>query len=227
VVWNDFSGVYSRGSIKAKLFGRAGETVRDEFLVTTRKGNKQNLPAVSAIKDGGFVVAWTNCSGALGSRSATGIKARLFDALAAPLDDEFLVNTETMNGQFAPALAPLVDGGFIVVWTDDSGRGGDASGSGIKAKVFGLRGKTVQDEFLVNTETEGDQIAPAVARLVDGNLLVSWQDASSSQHVAVHVGALPFTAIKAQIFTPARASTGVVASSPSGSPSEIALRERA
>ncbi|MEZ5786515.1 MAG: hypothetical protein R3D62_08620 [Xanthobacteraceae bacterium] len=214
VAWHDFSGTLgdiSDGSIKAKTFSRTGETVREEFLVNTRKRKDQSSPVVSALEDGGFVVAWTDCSGTLGDSSGTSIKARLFDGLAAPLGDEFLVNTETANYQLRPALAPLQEGGFVVVWTDHSGRGGDASGSGIKGKVFGPRGKTVQDEFLVNTETKGDQSAAAVVGLVDGSFVVSWRDASSSQHNAVRLGEIPYTTIKAQIFTPTRKSIGAVA----------------
>lgn len=214
VAWHDFSstlGDISDGSIKAKIFDRDGETVREEFLVNTRKRNDQSSPVVSALEDGGFVVVWTDCSGTLGDNSATSIKARLFDGLAAPLGDEFLVNTETANCQLRPALAPLQDGGFGVVWTDHSGRGGDASGSGIKGKVFGPRGNTIQDEFLVNIETKGDQNAAAVAGLVDGSFVVSWRDASNSQQNAVRLGEFPYTTIKAQIFTPTRKSIGSVA----------------
>lgn len=205
VAWHDFSGTLgdiSDGSIKAKTFGRDGETVREEFLVNTRKRKDQSSPVVSALEDGGFVVAWTDCSGTLGDSSGTSIKARLFDGLAAPLGDEFLVNTETANYQLRPALAPLKQGGFVVVWTDHSGRGGDASGSGIKGKVFGPGGNTVQDEFLANTETKGDQSAAAVASLADGGFVISWRDASSSQQVA---------AVKAQIFAPTRKILGAVA----------------
>lgn len=158
---------------------------------------------MSGLDGGGFVVAWTDCSGTLGDSSATSIKARLFDDLAAPLGDEFLVNTETANCQLRPALAPLKQGDFVVVWTDHSGRGGDASGSGIKGKVFGPGGNTVQDEFLVNTETKGDQSAAAAAGLVDGGFVISWRDASNSQQNAIRLGEIPSTTIKAQIFTPA------------------------
>jgi len=211
VAWHDFSGTLgdiSDGSIKAKVFDGDGEKVREEFLVNTRKRNDQSSPVVSGLEDGGFVVVWTDCSGTLGDNSATSINARLFDGLATPLGDEFLVNTETANCQLRPALAPLQDGGFVVVWTDHSGRGGDASGSGIKGKVFGPRGKTVQDEFLVNTETKGDQSAAAVAGLIDGSFVVSWLDASSSLQAAVHRDEFPRTTVKAQIFTPTRKSIG-------------------
>ncbi|MBB4065007.1 cadherin-like domain-containing protein [Gellertiella hungarica] len=49
--------------------------------------------------------------------------------------DEFLVNTETELTQGTPAITELDDGGFFVVWTDFSGKGGDASNTGIKGPV--------------------------------------------------------------------------------------------
>ncbi len=199
VTWNDFSGTLgdvSAGSIKAKVFGPGGEIVQDEFLVNTRTWDNQSLPTVAGLEDGGFVIAWTDCSGTLGDRSGTSIKARLFDPAGEPEGDEFLVNTETLNSQLSPALAPLADSGFVVVWTDYSGRGGDASGSGIKAKVFGPTGRTVQDEFLVNTGTEGNQSAPAVAGLADGGFVIIWEDASGTGEDTSSTG------IKAQMFSP-------------------------
>lgn len=203
VAWHDFSGTLgdsSWGSIKAKIFGPEGEVVRDEFLVNTRTWNNQNTPVVVGLEHGGFVVAWTDSSGAPGDQSGTSVKARLFDELGESAGKEFLVNSEVLDNQLRPALAPLPNGGFVVVWTDCSGRGGDTSGSGIKAKIFGPNGKTAQGEFLVNTEIRGDQKAPAVACCADGNLIIAWQDGSCAQPGERH------TFIKAQIFTPEQAA---------------------
>ena len=52
------------------------------------------------------------------------------------LGAEFLVNTATANDQFQPTITSLSSGGFVVSWTDASGQGGDASGFGIKARIF-------------------------------------------------------------------------------------------
>jgi hypothetical protein len=197
VVWNDFSGTlgdFCSGSIKAKVFGSTGETVGEELLVNSRKWNNQNLPAVSALESGGFVVAWTDASRSMGDSSATSIKARLFDDQGRPTKEEFLVNSETLNTQIRPSVASLTDGGFVVAWVDYSGRGGDASASGIKAKVFTADAEVVHDEFLVNTETIGEQIDPTATGLTDGGFVVCWQDRGISSKEA------KFSAIKGQIF---------------------------
>ena len=49
---------------------------------------------------------------------------------------EQLVNTSTFNAQQHPSVAALGDGGFVVVWDDSSGQGGDASSSSIKMQRY-------------------------------------------------------------------------------------------
>lgn len=182
VVWHDFSGTlgdFSSGSIKLKVYGPACDVVREELLVNTSKWNNQNLPVIAGLEHGGFVVSWTDGSGTLGDNSGTSIKARLFDELGIAASDEFLVNTETLNCQIRPCVSSLTDGGFVIAWADYSGRGEDASSSGIKARLYGYNGRPLQSELLVNSETEGEQKLPAVAGLVDGGFVVCWQDSGS------------------------------------------------
>ena len=63
---------------------------------------------------------------------------------------EILVNTETAGYQSNPTVTRLLNGGFVVTWTDSSGTLGDAEGTSIKAQVFGADGEKVGSEFLVN-----------------------------------------------------------------------------
>jgi Ca2+-binding RTX toxin-like protein len=93
---------------------------------------------------------------------------------------EFLVNTQTANAQQGPRMAALADGGFIVVWTDGSLVGGDASGVAVKAQRFDASGSQVGGEFLVNTTTSGNQSSPAVAALPSGRFVITWTDASAT-----------------------------------------------
>ncbi|MDB5693675.1 MAG: hypothetical protein JWO81_2738, partial [Alphaproteobacteria bacterium] len=93
---------------------------------------------------------------------------------------EFLVNTQTANAQQGPRMAALADGGFIVVWTDGSLVGGDASGVAVKAQRFDASGSQVGGEFLVNTTTSNNQSSPAVAALPSGRFVITWTDASAT-----------------------------------------------
>jgi hypothetical protein len=86
---------------------------------------------------------------------------------------EVLVNTETGSWQYTPVVAALPSGGFVMAWGDDSGMGGDAEASSIKAQVFDADGNKLGGEILVNTAPAQGQYAPAIAALPDGGFVVT------------------------------------------------------
>jgi hypothetical protein len=110
-----------------------------------------------------------------------------------PSGSEFRVNSQTGGDQIRPEIAALANGGFIVVWDDASGTLGDSSGRSIKAQLYSASGAAVGGEFLVNTQTTGDQVGPKVTGLSDGRFVVTWTDASG-----VSDGSL--SSVQAQIF---------------------------
>src|SRR6188474_1439825 len=91
---------------------------------------------------------------------------------------EFRVNSQTSGDQLRPEVAALANGGFVVVWNDASGTLGDNSGRGVKAQLYDASGAAVGGEFLVNTQTTGDQDDPSVTGLPDGRFVVTWTDRS-------------------------------------------------
>ena len=98
-----------------------------------------------------------------------------------PLGLEFQVNNTTALNQQDPQIAKDSDGDFVVVWTDgDYTTGGlDGSSFGIVGQRFDSDGNPVGSEFVVNTDTLGDQSEPAVAMDPDGNFVVVWTDGSN------------------------------------------------
>src|SRR5207248_1087455 len=70
--------------------------------------------------------------------SGSSIKAQAFDATGAKVGDEFLVNTATLDWQYPRDITNLPNGNFVITWQDESGQGGDSSGSSIKAQMFGM-----------------------------------------------------------------------------------------
>src|SRR5688572_17641522 len=81
IVWwtGDAAQDGNSGAIKAQIFDSAGLKVGAEFLVNTASFSYQTAPAVTAIADGRFVIAWdTGDSAQDGDMGA--IKAQLFNA---------------------------------------------------------------------------------------------------------------------------------------------------
>jgi len=115
---------------------------------------------------------------------------------------EFLVNTQTGNNQFGPTITSLANGGFVVTWYDSSGTLGDSDGYSIKAQLFSADGTKIGTEFLVNTETAGNQISPTITSLANGGFVVAWNDQSGT------LGDSDGWSITAQIFSAAGVKVG-------------------
>jgi Ca2+-binding RTX toxin-like protein len=205
VTWQDNSGTLgdaSGYSIKAQMFDAVGARVGGEFLVNTNTYSNQNVPTVTNLTSGGFVVTWQDNSGTLGDASGTSIKAQMFDAAGDRIGGEFLVNTQTAVDQLFPTITGLAGGGFVVTWTDWSGTLGDAGAISSKAQMFDAAGTRVGEEFLVNTETTSSQVGPSITALIGGGFVVTWQDNSGT------LGDSSENCLTAQIFDGAGARVG-------------------
>ncbi len=111
--------------IHGQRFGADGNAVGGEFQVNTYIAGSQATPSVTDLADGGFVVTWTS-DGQDGD--SLGIYGQRFGADGNALGDEFRVNLFTTGPQFAPDVAGLADGSFVVTWT---ATGQDGSGNGV------------------------------------------------------------------------------------------------
>ncbi len=160
-------------AIKARSFDADGIPRGAEFLINSEAQDRQQEPVLTALPDGGFMVAWYTVFDPLFGISNNAISARSFNADGTPRGAEFLVNTETAGGGSRPALTTLTDGGFVVAWeTTDQAQ--DGSGWAIKARSFDASGTPRGAEFLVNSETFQHQTASTITSLPDGGFVAAW-----------------------------------------------------
>ncbi|MCA8883532.1 MAG: tandem-95 repeat protein [Rhodobacteraceae bacterium] len=178
VVWADASIDGSLTGVAAQLFDSAGAPSGGVITVNSETTWNQFQPAVAVLDDDSFVVTWTsNSVGSSGDGSGDGIIARRFDATGAALgtpNTDFVVNTSTTGAQRDPDVTALNDGGFMILWEDTNGN--DGSGEGVFAQRYDANGATVGTEFQINSTTSGNQSAPQVAVLDDGNIIATWVD---------------------------------------------------
>jgi flagellin len=87
------------------------------------------------------------------------------------------VNTSTVNHQHGQDIAPMSDGGYLVVWEDLGGVDGDSAG--VLAQRYDSSGVAVGVETQINTTTAGLQGHPTIATLSDGSYVVTWQAANA------------------------------------------------
>ena len=91
--WMDFSHSTddpSIGAVRAQVFNADGSKAGDEFRVNTTTLNSQYDPAITALADGRFLVAWTDDSQSGGDTSLTAVRAQVFNADGTKSGSEFL-----------------------------------------------------------------------------------------------------------------------------------------
>src|SRR5262245_25736600 len=163
VVWND-NGDFS---IKGRLVQADGRSTGDELVVSGGGANTQRQFPVACSTGSGPVAAWIESAiNPPGPRPH--VKMRRFGRDGQLLGEELQVSTNDVDPTQRPALASMIDGGFVVVWADAR------RDRRIRAQRFGPEGNRTGDEFTINT-TEGFHEKPAAVRLVDGNYVVSWR----------------------------------------------------
>jgi Ca2+-binding RTX toxin-like protein len=177
VAWMSDGQDGSGYGVYAQRYDAGGQPVGAEFRVNTYTTSSQSQPTVTALTDGGFVVAWSSFEQ---DGSSTGVYAQRYNAGGQPVGAEFRVNTYTTSSQSQPTVTALTDGGFVVAWRSD---GQDGSSDGVYAQRYNAGGQPVGAEFRVNTYTTSSQSQPTVTALTDGGFVVAWrsdgQDGSS------------------------------------------------
>jgi hypothetical protein len=129
-------------------------------------GHQENA-RVTLLHGGGACVVWQG-----GSDLRQDIYARVLrpDFTFANGDD-LMVNANEGGSRQDPALAPLTDGGAIVVW---GSTGQDGSLQGVYGQRVSAAGERVGSEFRVNDFAAFNQRTPAVAALADGRFVITW-----------------------------------------------------
>jgi hypothetical protein len=184
VVWESFceAAPGSLLDVYGQILSPTGQKIGGEFLINQFTSYNQLSPAVTALNNGGFVVAWiseqeravatANPNPILSSQisnPSVDVYARLYNGSYQAQGGEFLVNTD-LNPCGNPTVAAAADGGFVVGW-NASDLANPANGIDVFARTFssGGVGGTV---LRVNTYLSGNQYAPRVSSLGADYLMV-------------------------------------------------------
>jgi hypothetical protein len=162
--------------IYAQRFDSLGNPLGAQILVNQTVIFNQRNPAIAALADGSYAVAWTTeliTGFGTGEAVIQGINVmyRKFAVSGAPSGNEIQAN-DHLNICASPAIAPTPDSGFTLVWVE---RDADVTANGldIYARIVAPGGYPTADSFLVNSYTFGDQFAPQITTS-GGSQLVVW-----------------------------------------------------
>ncbi|RED51620.1 tandem-95 repeat protein [Aestuariispira insulae] len=168
--WSAYQDADSRG-VYAQMFNADGIKTGGEFLVNSYETYAQDMPDITALSDGGFVVVWQS-NDQNGSSNAKDVYLQRYDADGNKVGDETLVNTDLPSDDQDPQVTGLANGSYVVTWWS---AGQDADGRGVFAQVFDADGNKVGGEFQVNQHETKYQDMPAVTALTDGGFVIVWQ----------------------------------------------------
>lgn len=158
---DDGSGQNGTGTgVYARSFSSQGAAYQSAYRVNETTGGNQSSPSVSMDDVGKVVFAFQSTGGA--GDSGTDIYVRSFQ-VQAPIPTVVMsqrrVNTSvTAGNQLNPSIASDELGNFVVAW-----EGTDASGTGIRTKIYTAAGSAITGEVIANTYTTGNQFQPVVA----------------------------------------------------------------
>jgi hypothetical protein len=186
VVWASFNQAKSNSlqDIYGQILSPVGKPVGTNFLINQFIPYNQRTPAVAALKNGGFAVAWISDQErvVVGAASPTAILpsqivnpsvdvyARLYNSNGVAQSSEFLVNTDS-NPCASPNIAAASDGTFAIVWGARDMTNADNSLDIFMRSFSGTN--AVGGVTRVNSYTYGDQFAPRISS-IGTNYMVVW-----------------------------------------------------
>ena len=186
VVWSsegqdgDGSGVYGQ------LFTSGGARLGGEFQVNGTASMTQSDPAVAAMSDGRFAVAWVSetVNGRTGSGAPNlrgNIMGRIFGATGSAQGNEYRLNDGDTLAT-SPVLTAATDGGFVAAWTQRD-EANTRNLNDVLLRTFNASGVPAGKSEKHNTHLKGQQAKPELVQLA-GDALVAWtsygQDASGA-----------------------------------------------
>jgi Protein of unknown function (DUF4038) len=150
-----------------------GEPMGDPVPLSGPDPLFRKLPSAALEAEGNFLVVWEE----EGSAGTDDIVAARFDSDLETLEPPFMLNDTTDGQQAEPWVSSDDSGDTVVVWTsynEDDELAGDIYG-----KILDDSGEPLESEFLVSTDTEGNQLMPQVQMDGDGGFVVAWTDEES------------------------------------------------
>jgi hypothetical protein len=114
VAWQSHDPAVRNNDIHARRFAADGTAVGGEFRANAAAAENQYEPAIAAVSDGGFVVAWAGHDPTSGYR----IEARRFGSDGQAIDGDFRVGAvgTAADREFGARISGLANGGFVVSW---------------------------------------------------------------------------------------------------------------
>lgn len=177
-----------------------------EFAVSSSASDRNDVqPAVAPIlgEGGGFIVSWISTPIGTADAGVGRLLGRVFNMDGTPRSPAFQINALAEAVVPTHALAALVDGNLVAVWTSKPRT--DASPCptlqrSVQAQVFDQNGTPLGAQFSVSGMAGTDQYDPAVSGLdAVGGYVVTWTSTLAAGDGGTRIVAQLFNARSARV----------------------------
>jgi len=153
ITWEEMNenGNTDNSDVYVQVFNKNLNAFADAIKVHNPSGANQSEAEVTTLKDGGFLVSWTDDGGKDGDGSS--IMAQRFDANGVKLGKAVLVNDTSSGDQNDSAVTTLKDGDVVVTWESETGDGNKSSIMAQKLEI-GSYGKKKAQELTGTSKNE-------------------------------------------------------------------------
>ncbi|MEH0887407.1 Ig-like domain-containing protein, partial [Enterobacter sp. UNJFSC 003] len=172
VVWEAIvDGEYK---IYARQYDVNNSPVTDEInlastgLSTGLIGNSNgwsSLPSITQLSGGQIAITYA----VKGTGYDTSVM--MYDPVTHTAGTPTVVNQTTAGDQASATVSALDNGNFVVSWDSSDNNGPDQSGYSVWGRIYDESGKALSNEFLINTDTVGNQHLPTVVSRADGSFV--------------------------------------------------------
>jgi hypothetical protein len=132
IAWDSYVNApfgFASSDIFFQLYDSGGHALGGPVQANLDGGSGRYDAAVTALSDGGFVVAWQSQTG---DYDGSGVYGRRFGADGGALDpQEFEINQMRTGDQASPDVVALANGGFAAAWVDSQ-----AGAASVEARVY-------------------------------------------------------------------------------------------
>jgi hypothetical protein len=167
VTWASFGEDGDGFGVYGQLYGAGGAPRGTNFRVNDTSSGFQVAPAVAALDDGGFVVAWESNQNGFDFD----IYAKRYGADGEPLAPERRVHEASANDEVAATVTALYDGGYVIGWREQHEM---PQGDDVYARAFSATDVPQGGEFQVSNTRAGTQAGLTLAPRADGGFLAVW-----------------------------------------------------
>ena len=163
VAWEDDSGLLP--AVIVRLFNANGTGSTGQIQITDTVS--EMTPSVSALPNGGFVVAWDAVSG-----SSFIIHAQVYDATGAKVGSQITASSKSLVAT-APTVVGLDNGGFFVTWDQQ-----DTGGEAVYGRNYTAGGVAESGPVKLNVGAVNNA-SPDATQLASGRIIGTWDGTST------------------------------------------------